>query len=145
MFARDKRRFGFFGADFRFVAVHEQALHQVFQFADVACRPVVLAQQVLCSEAEVAVGQLFGVGVLLAVVVEQFGHVFAVRFERADGDGGDGDMVVEGGAQAFFEDVQRQTGGGDDACPALSRPAVIAGIVFVVFEQVLQGGLDVFA
>ena len=88
---------------------------------------------------------MFGIGVLLAVVVKQLGYVFAVLLKRVDGKGGDGDVVVEGGSQAFFEDVQRQAGGGDDAGPALLRPAFVAGIVFVVFEQVLQGGLDVFA
>ena len=70
MFVRDERRFGFVCADFGFVAVDEQALYEVFEFADVARVPVVLAQEVLGGEAEVAVGQLFVVGVLLAVVVE---------------------------------------------------------------------------
>ena len=145
VFVRDERRFGFVRADFGFVAVDEQALYEVFEFADVARVPVVLAQEVLGGEAEVAVGQLFVVGVLLAVVVEQFGDVFAVLFERGDADGGDGDVVVEAGGQAFFEDVQWQAGRGDDACFAGLRAVVVAGVVFVVFEQVLQGGLDVFA
>ena len=73
MFVRDERRFGFVRADFGFVAVDEQALYEVFEFADVARVPVVLAQEVLGGEAEVAVGQLFVVSILLAVVVEQFG------------------------------------------------------------------------
>ena len=54
-------------------------------------------------------------------------------FERGDADGGDGDVVVEAGGQAFFEDVQWQAGRGDDACFAGLRAARVAGVVFVVF------------
>ena len=51
-----------------------------------------------------------------------------MRFERADGDGGDGDVVVETGGQAFFEDVQRQAGRCDDACFAGLRAVVVARV-----------------
>ena len=68
-----------------------------------------LAQGILRSKGEMAVGELFVVGKVLAEVVEEFGDVFAVLGKRRDVDARDGELVVKFAGQAFFQEVKRQS------------------------------------
>ena len=109
------RRIDLLHRNFFLTAQNQQALHQIFQFADIA-RPAVITQPVLGSQGEMAVSQAFLVHKIADVVIQQFGHILNVIAQRRQLDWHHVELIVQIFAKAPGGDFLFQiavSGGGD--------------------------------